>query len=285
MSGYVTLISDASRDFFPDNKQGRFRIKLPKKIKLDRTRHQLGLKYMSYPRQWHNVADGKLSLYFWDGTNYETAGIQFDTRIAAGHYNGPRHVIETLNAAIRHIQTEQSERYQPILDNGYRLENNDVRFRYSVQTKKIHVTALDSPHYKISMRLSKELFVKLGLGLEEDITRVTGDCCDFFDLPTKAPMTADLTAGRSAIYVYSDVIEPTRIVGNRLVPLLAICPVTCTRGTQCYYEPRVIEYCEPRYDELDQILIELTGDTGDILDFVSGKTYVTLHIKDRFAAL
>ena len=77
-------------------------------------------------------------------------------------------------------------------------------------------------------------------------------------------------------------MEPNRIVGHRLVPLLAIAPIKGQHGQQCYYEPRYIEYCTPRYDVIDEILIELTGDEGQVLQFTSGKVYVTLHIKDRF---
>ena len=44
MAGYVTLASDSSLDIFPENEIGSFRVKLPRKIYLDRKRHQVGMK-------------------------------------------------------------------------------------------------------------------------------------------------------------------------------------------------------------------------------------------------
>ena len=69
MAGYVTLASDSSLDFFPDNEISRFRVKLPRKLYLDRKRHQLGMKYLSYPMKSHNVHDGTVSILFFLQTN------------------------------------------------------------------------------------------------------------------------------------------------------------------------------------------------------------------------
>lgn len=283
MAGHITLASDSSLDIFPDNKIGSFRVKLPRKIFVDRKRHQIGLKYISFPLKSHNVEDGKLSIVFFSTSNLtERLPLQFDTEIETGHYESPDDLVEALNGALAKIPETYPVNYNSIALNGVNLDQSFVLFEYNRHTEKITINAQETEYYDISLRMSKELFVKLGIGLEEEVRFTDGNCCRFFPLPREGSHTVDLDVGRSSIFVYTDVIEADRVVGHRLVPLLAIVPSVGAHGQQCYYEPRSIEYCTPRYDTFDEILIELTGDTGQIMKFTSGKVYLTLRIKDRF---
>ena len=283
MAGYLTLASDSSLDIFPENEIGSFRVKLPRKLYLDRKRHQLGMKYLSYPLKSHNVHDGAVSLLFFLQTNEDEDPVQFDTEIEQGYYRDVHDLVEAINRTIAAIPERFAEKYRPIAENNVLLTGGGtVHLEYDVRSEKVTIHALRTPVYNIAMRLSKELFVKLGMGLEADVKYVSGNCCRHFSLPTTGRMTADLSAGESAIFVYTDVIEADRMMGHRLVPLLAMAPIAGNHGQQCYYEPRLVEYCTPRYDVIDEILIELTGDAGQLLKFTSGKVYLTLHIKDRF---
>ena len=98
MAGHITLASDSSHDIFPDNKIGSFRVKLPRKIFVDRKRHQIGLKYISFPQKSHNVEDGTISIVFYDDTdNWAEPPIQFDIQIETGHYKGPKDIIQALD--------------------------------------------------------------------------------------------------------------------------------------------------------------------------------------------
>ena len=282
MAGYVTLASDSSLDFFPDNEISRFRVKLPRKLYLDRKRHQLGMKYLSYPMKSHNVHDGAVSVLFFLQTNEDEDPVQFDVEIEPGYYKHAHQLTTAINAAIAEIPARFEERYRPIAENGVHLGTGAVKLEYLGTTEKVSISAPLTPVYNIRVQMSKELFVKLGMGVEADVEFESGDCCKHFRVPTTGRYTADLDAGQSAIFVYTDVIEADRMVGHRLVPLLAMAPITGSHGQQCYYEPRLVEYCTPRYDVIDEILIELTGDAGQLLKFTSGKVYLTLHIKDRF---
>ena len=277
---YITLASDSSHAIFPENKIGSFRVKLPRKISVDRKRHQIGLKYISFPLKSHNIEDGQISVVFF--SNWGSPPIQFDTEIESGYYNGPADLVSAINTALQNIPTISPEQYQPIADNCVALEEGFINLEYNQHTEKITITMGDTEHYSISMRMSTELFVKLGIGLEEENQTVGGNCCKFFSLPRTAPHTVDLGVGQSSIFVYTDIVEADRTVGHRLVPLLAIVPMTGSHGQQCYYEPRFVEYCVPRYDTIDEILIELAGDMGQIIKFTSGKVYLTLHVKDKF---
>ena len=67
-----------------------------------------------------------------------------------------------------------------------------------------------------------------------------------------------------------------------MTSLLAIAPWAGQHNGQTFFEPKITEYCALRYDVIDEINVQLVGDTGEILDFVSGKVFLTLHIKDIF---
>ena len=149
-------------------------------------------------------------------------------------------------------------------------------FEYNRTTDIVSCVVREGAPYRVRIILSKELFVKLGFGLSHDRSRSIYP-------PETAPHTADLDLGKNAIFVYSDILELNRLVGNKMLPLLAIVPYKGERGKVVNYEPYSVEYCDLRYDSFDEIKIDLVGDTGEILKFLSGKVFVTLHIKDKFA--
>lgn len=55
MSFYVTLISDSSKRFFPDNKISHFITQLPTPIQLNGGEWEVGLVDLIYPHSWYNV--------------------------------------------------------------------------------------------------------------------------------------------------------------------------------------------------------------------------------------
>lgn len=55
MSFYVTLISDSSKHFFPDNKISQFTTQLPAPIHLSNGEWEVGLVDIIYPHTWYNI--------------------------------------------------------------------------------------------------------------------------------------------------------------------------------------------------------------------------------------
>ena len=278
---YITLASDASGTVFPKNKIGQFRVKLPKKIYIDRQRHQIGLKYISFPHRTRNVEDGQftLSVLGAGGTGV------FHSAVPPGNYT-PATLTDALNEAIKQIESLQEERYRPVLESNIKLSEEIVGFVYHPTTEKISFHYKKTPltedgvQYRFRIRLSVELMVKMGLGLPDDHP--------YFEptLESKASCTrrtVDLNLGQTSIFVYTDIVEKDRTVGDRLSPLLSIVPFEGVHGTQVHFEPRIVEYCTPRYDVIEEINIELLNELAQPMKFTSGKVYVTLHIRDKFA--
>ncbi|GFV23962.1 uncharacterized protein TNCV_273251 [Trichonephila clavipes] len=57
MSFYVTLVSDSSKDFFPENKVSHFITQLPTPITL-KGEWEMGLVDFIYPHTWYNIREG-----------------------------------------------------------------------------------------------------------------------------------------------------------------------------------------------------------------------------------
>ena len=297
---YVTLTSDASLDIFPDSTIGQFRVKLPKTLYLDRNRHQIGLKYISFPHKTKNIVDGTFTvLVHKTDANDLNWPLQFDTRVDSGYYKTPNLFKNALNRAIDKIPELYKTRHAALRDVGINLKH-DLNFQYHSNVEKItldHKT--NDVHYNLEefqfyVWFSDELLVKLGHFLPADLVNpppgtnipinVVGSLADnVVDRHTQIPHTVDLNLGQNAIFVYSDIIEKDRTLGSTLCPLLSMVPFEGAHGKQVHYEPKIVEYCNPRYSTVNEISIELLSDTGEKYKFTSGKVYVTLHIKDKFA--
>ena len=59
---YISLLSDASIDLFPDNRIGAFTCKLPHPIAVDRNKQEIGLSYISWPHKLANIEDGSFRI-------------------------------------------------------------------------------------------------------------------------------------------------------------------------------------------------------------------------------
>ena len=55
---YLTLPSNSSMDYFPDNTLTHFTTRLPQMIDLDGS-WEIGLAEIQYPHSWHNIKKGE----------------------------------------------------------------------------------------------------------------------------------------------------------------------------------------------------------------------------------
>ena len=59
---YVTLLSNSSMQYFPDNKTSNFVTKLPRTLQLD-GEWEVGLAEIVYSHAWYNIRKGKNSAH------------------------------------------------------------------------------------------------------------------------------------------------------------------------------------------------------------------------------
>ncbi|GFS59558.1 uncharacterized protein TNIN_195711 [Trichonephila inaurata madagascariensis] len=183
MSFYVTLPSDSSMHFFPENKISHFKTQLPSPVYLN-GEWEVGLSEIIYPHSWLNV--NETNNYFrynvYDGNISSTVKGTIDV----GSY-------ETMFDIISAVQLA--------------LPKNPNRFtiNYNKATKRVKINAIQGNSFH---------FENLGelLGFKCNAI-ITGNM--------KSEFVADAWPNFSVFYVYSDLISP-QIVGDTQASLLRI---------------------------------------------------------------
>ena len=100
----------------------------------------------------------------------------------------------------------------------------------------------------------------------------------------QANSIVDLRRGFESLYVYSSMVEP-RIVGDRIVPLLRIVPITGRNGEMVTTRFDHVQYIPVMRREFGTVETEIRDDTGRLVPFERGKVTVTLHFRRRSSGL
>lgn len=103
-SFYLTLVSTASMNVFPDNKQSHFKVQLPAPISLDGDWH-VGLAEAFLPQAWDNISEEYLyfnaGVHDYDGDTWDTSTITFkEDEISGSDYDAYTHLVRNINQAI-----------------------------------------------------------------------------------------------------------------------------------------------------------------------------------------
>ena len=119
-----------------------------------------------------------------------------------------------------------------------------------------------------------------GLSFSSDLLEMLGFMPrTVFNKPkTVAPRDADLERGLTALFVYANVVSP-RLVGDAYVPLLRTVPVKGSRYANVHIEFKTIEYQPVANFNGREIEIKLARDTGQVMQFNTGKVIVSLHFR------
>ena len=167
-----------------------------------------------------------------------------------GYYDSPKTLVEALN-----------------LDKESR-----VKFSYDSVTQKMRA------HLKrqTKFRLYGDLSDILGF------SNITSDADHRVTLPANS--VVDLRRGFESLYVYSSMVEP-RIVGDKIVPLLRIVPITGRHGEMVTTRFDHVQYIPVMSREFGTIETEIRDDTGRPVPFERGKVTVTLHFRRRSTGL
>ena len=155
MARHITLCSDSHVNLFPQNEIGSFRIKLPQKIYVNRERHKIGLKYISWPHKTRNIEEQNIYVHFEAGPPNSTSNLNqtFRTKIEAGFYPDVPSFIPKLNNAIKRIPGSYSSRYKYLADAGIHL--------IKPVTKQPNLTfSFDEHTEMVTLRWAKKLETK-----------------------------------------------------------------------------------------------------------------------------
>lgn len=248
-SFYLTLLSNSSMDYFPENKTTRFSTKLPKAIVLDGTWY-VGVVEFQYPCTMFTVQEHENVVYVTKNmmmpNESRPSTVYYKTHIPATNYDNINHILSALN----------------------KIKEN-VRFRYDELSKFVNASVMDE-NIRV-LTLSPQLSLQLGFEPNRNLVdKGFGKC------------PANLHLGLpSQLFVYCDIVEP-QIVGDVMTPLLRIIPLDPSK--YIYGANKMHVFSPPHYlpvmrREFDTIEIDIRTSTGQKIPFQFGTVCIKLHFK------
>ena len=137
---------------------------------------------------------------------------------------------------------------------------------------------------KIGLKLHPALFLKLGG--TPSLKHETGFIFQGKNIRDIFKYSSSINAGYNHLYIYSDIAEHN-IVGDTLAPLLRVLPFeptdTVENNNDCQHinhESTIPHYIPVSKSDFD-ISIQITGDLGIPVHFITGKTIVKFHFRQR----
>ena len=256
MSFYMTLPSDSSMKYFPENKISSFVTRLPAPITLN-GEWEVGLSEIIYPHTWLNITEETNLFEYVIGKGKHTK-----TKIPQGFYETTEELIKTM--------TRQIKENKPPL----------IQLNYNKNSKRV----------KIILKGESKLI--LHRGIAENLGFPPGNVCfetenawenvneNEVERIVESPFVADPNALFSLLFVYSNVVSP-QIVGDVQAPLLRVVNVRGKPG-----EIISSQYDRPHYLPVSQkyfqtIEIEIKSVTGKPVPFERGKVIIVLHFRMR----
>ena len=262
MAFYITLPSNSSKTFFPENTPSHFFTQIPQTIDLQGDGWEVGLAELSLPNTYDNMTGDdywvEVSVVNTDelikSVRQYSGPISFKVFLPRGLYNSPRDVIEVLNHQIQS---------QPL---GFALKRK-IAFYFGRFNRKV---SLEMQVSFIKVVMSKSLQELLGMGHEDYLG--SGQ----FEGIIPFHMEQDF----STVFVYCNLLEE-RIVGDVNVPLLREVSMDTRYKSIVHRQYDKPFYIPLKIRQFQSIEILITGDNGQPISFVEGKTVATLHFRQK----
>ena len=253
MSFYVTLPSDSSPDFFPENTVARFKTYLPEPLTLS-GRWEVGLVEIVYPHSWENVTD---NMYF--------VSIKIDKKV--GTYEIPHGYYSKIEDLIHVLP--------------HNFLKGQARIYYKPEIRRTVVQILSD---KVMVKFSPALSILLGFSPSTSPLSMDSSSVPFRESSEYLPkisymgdFAADVESVKT-IFVYCDIIE-AQYVGHVKVPLLRTVKTKAKPGEtieKTYENPH---YLPVSKKEIRTIEVDLRTESGEPVPFQHGGSMVKLHFR------
>ena len=215
-----------------------------------------------YLRFFDKILSSKLDAADFEATCYETATfLDMKLKVPTGYYSTPQHLLEEMHNAI-------NARYSMTLRNS----NASITIDYGINNARVK-TNFQDPN-RVKLILPTPLAEKLGVNPK------------YFNKPIGNEKHAfthsvDLNTKIHQLYVYSDIASYT-FLGDVTAPVLRVVPFeTLKQRHHLHQEFVTVHYVPVAKYFIDQVHISIKGDTGDNVPFITGKTLLKLHFKQK----
>lgn len=289
---YLTLPSNSSTEFFPENTLTKFTTRLQSAIELDGA-WEVGLSELIFPRSW-TVLDAKdisftvtcddCSTYrMGDEDNME--GLRQELTFQDTLYDSLDHLIRVINQSIeqeltfRYRSPEEIQRIQRIEEEESLPRAQRRRLPENIDLP-ISKPNFEYNNNKICINLPKGM----GIEMSENLAKTFGFGRNQMELINNenqsikvyGEMEYDVNAGINSLYVYCDILEHVP-VGDTKAPLLRI---VNARGSSrevvhlAYHKPRYLPLQKKHFDSIE---IDIRDCFGDPIPFVNGQVVAILE--------
>jgi hypothetical protein len=238
----VTLPSNAQQG----NTSDRFRTQLPSALRFDDD-WEVALYTIVYPRTWQNVPSNNLITIVTTAEDGVTQEIRYES-IPGAHYDNIDLLVRTL---VRQINPESNPKLPSL--------------RYHSTERKVYFLVPNGA----SLQFDAELSALLGLQDGQIV-----------DTPRTGGSTVSTAVDVTAIYVYSNIVQP-QIVGNSYSSLLQIVPVQGNFGDIVQYSPPKLLYLPLRSNVINSIELHLARSSAEPINFQTGHVIAQLHFQRR----
>lgn len=256
MSFYVTLPSNSSTKFFPDNTLTSYTTKLQNQIDLDGL-YEVAMTEIIFPFNWTQLLQGKISV----GKINDNESV-FTLDLSKMKANTNKDLADIINKEINYHRSslKSSSTDEPISFKSI--------FNYNTQSLKFNCN-IDKDSF---IEFDKDAWDYFGTRYARNEGK------SFVSMKNRINIINNI----NMIYIYSDICS-YQYVGDTFAPLLNVVAVP---SNVKYGDYIVINYSTPHYipvisNVLDTIEINLRSDIGDFIHFDSGKVLIKLHFRPK----
>ena len=244
---YLTLPSDSSLKYYPENTTACFKTKLSDRIDLD-GEYEVGLAQLNYPHSWFNFNNKNEEYY-----------------ILCTPDNKSEPVILCIFSSGQFSNAKVMAR---VLSDSMSIEGIEgAGFIYDTWKRKM---ALAITNNKATFNMSTDLEEFLGYGGTRSYRR--GNHI--------ADHTFDLNSNLRLLYLYSDIVSYS-LVGDTKAPLVRVCYVQGEFGDMIqttFTHPHYVPLSRTNFETIE---ININNELGRPMPFEFGKSVVTLHFRRK----
>lgn len=240
---YLTLPSDSSSKYYPDNTTACFKTKLSERIELDGD-YEVGLAQLIYPHSWFNFVNDDRSIW----VSAKNRDHVFTKHIfSSGLFHDG-------NALVKHLNDK--------------INLPGIIFHWLPFSRRMRLAINDG----YSLIPSNEFKTYFGFESIEEQVVTPGK---YYSTPG-----LDIQSHLRLMYVYCDIASYT-FVGDFKAPLLRVCNTEGEYGQNIrliFTHPHYIPLGRTSFDTLE---INIKDEMGRAMPFEFGKAVVTLHFRRR----
>ena len=240
---YLTLPSDRSAKYYPENTTACFKTKLSARIELD-GEYEVGLAQLIYPHSWFNFNNTNKACYI--DFVYENDNSSIRVVFPSGQFTNEKTLAHVLNKWIKIL---------------------NVEFTWDQWERKMKLVILNKDGiFKMSSAFSSLLGYDntMVYGFGEHVADRT------FDLHSNLPM----------LYLYSDIVSYS-FVGDTQAPLLRVVDAQGAYGQMVQMTFTHPHYVPLAQNSFESIEININDELGKVVPFEFGKAVVTLHFRRK----